>query len=296
MPHKARSLRKQRGDVTLFMLMAIMLSFLAIAMGLSDDVNRRMRFALTDDQTAYIQMLTGRLKDAYGNLLRSRGNASYTAQPVYILDNPGTISAAQLLSALGEPNPKYNVQAYVSDLKTYSPCTDTTSCTGVTGLLTYRKIYLWIPPESGIDTSGVNASGQWTPDPMVSLWETVDGSIIQSEIYGTTQHAYDRLTQWVQQYFAARQLTGGGVTTNRFRATDCADSLSQTGLPCMDSATIATAAFLQATGLTASDLVDGWGFPIQISNTSTASVLNLTSTQTQTNGQAFTVTRQILSP
>jgi len=296
MLQKVRSLRNQRGDVTLFMLMAIMLGFLAVAMGLSDDVNRRMRYALTDDQTAYIQMLTGRLKDAYGNLLRSRGNASYTAHSVYILDNPGTISAAQLLNALGEPNPKYNVQAYVTDLKTFSPCTDTTSCTGVTGLLTYRKIYLWIPPESGVDTSGVNAAGQWVPDPIVTLWETVDGTILQSEIFGTTQHAYDRLTQWVQQYFAARQLKGGGVSTNRFRAIDCADSLSQTGLPCMDSATTATSVFLQATGLTTSDLVDGWGFPIQISNTASASVINLTSTQTQTNGQAFTVTRQILNP
>lgn len=287
----------EQGGATLLFLMAILLGFLAVAVSLSDDVNRRLRLTRTDDQTAYVKELADRLNTAYDNLLRSRGTASYASQAMIVLDNPGTISGSQLLTALGENSPRYNVQAWVSDLKTFSPCTDASSCTGVSGQLASRKIYLWIKPESGVDTSGPNASGQWVPDLAVTIWEVVDGQMLQGVIYGDTMHTFDRLVQWFQQYYAASLIAGGSVTAmNPFRSTDCSDALAQQGLPCIDSASAASTTVLQATGLSASDLVDAWGFPIQLSNPTSATTLNLVSTQTQSNGQIFTVNRQIDSP
>jgi hypothetical protein len=286
----------EQGGTTLLFLMAILLGFLAVAVSLSDDVNRRLRLARTDDQAAYVKELADRLNTAYDNLLRSRGAASYASQAMIVLDNPGTISGSQLLTALGETNPRYNVQAWVSDLKTFSPCTDASSCTGVSGQLASRKIYFWIPPESVTDTSGPNATGQWVADPAVTIWEVVDGQMLQGVIYGDTMHTFDRLVQWFQQYYAARLVEGGGTALNLFRSADCSDALAQQGLPCIDSASSALTTVLQATGLSASDLVDAWGFPIQLSNPTSATTLNLVSTQTQSNGQIFTVNRQIDSP
>lgn len=286
----------EQGGATLLFLMAILLGFLAVAVSLSDDVNRRLRLTRTDDQAAYVKELANRLNNAYDNLLRSRGTASYASQAMIVLDNPGTISGTQLLSALGETNPRYNVQAWVSDLKTYSPCTDASSCTGVSGQLASRKIYLWIMPESGVDTSGPNASGQWVADPAVTIWEVVDGQMLQGVIYGDTMHTFDRLVQWFQQYYAARLVEGGGTALNLFRSADCSDAMAQQGLPCIDSASSASTTVLQATGLSASDLVDAWGFPIQLRNSTSATTLNLVSTQTQSNGQIFTVNRQIDTP
>lgn len=286
----------ERGDATVVFLIAILLGFLAVVAGLSDDLNRRVRFGRTDDQAAYVKELADRLQTAYDNVLRSRGSAGYTNQPLFLLDNPGTISSTQLLTALGEPNPRYNLQAWVSSLQTLSPCSDTTNCTGVSGQLTSRKIVLWIPPESSTDTSGINGSGQWLPDPKVSIWEIVDGATLQGVIYGDTMHTFDRLVHWLQQYYGARFIKGGGISANNpFRSSDCADTLSQSGLPCIDSPSTASAALIEATGLSMTDLVDGWGVPIQVSNP-TAGTLNLSATQTQSNGQVFTVSRQVGSP
>lgn len=286
----------EQGGATLLFLMAILLGFLAVAVSLSDDVNRRLRLTRTDEQAAYVKELADRLNTAYDNLLRSRGTASYTSQAMVVLDNPGTISGTQLLTALGETNPRYNVQAWVSDLKTFSPCSDASSCTGVSGQLASRKVYFWILPESDVDASGPNASGQWVPDPAVTIWEVVDGQILQGVIYGDTMHTFDRLVQWFQQYYAARLVEGGGTALNLFRSADCSDALAQQGLPCIDSASSASTTVLQATGLSASDLVDAWGFPIQLRNSTSATTLNLMSTQTQSNGQTFTVNRQIDTP
>lgn len=286
----------EQGGATLLFLMAILLGFLAVAVSLSDDVNRRLRLTRTDDQAAYVKELAERLNTAYDNLLRSRGTASYASQAMIVLDNPGTISGTQLLTALGETNPRYNVQAWVSDLKTFSPCSDASSCTGVSGQLASRKVYFWILPESDVDASGPNASGQWVPDPAVTIWEVVDGQILQGVIYGDTMHTFDRLVQWFQQYYAARLVEGGGTALNLFRSADCSDALAQQGLPCIDSASSASTTVLQATGLSASDLVDAWGFPIQLRNSTSATTLNLMSTQTQSNGQTFTVNRQIDTP
>lgn len=287
----------ERGDATVVFLIAILLGFLAVVAGLSDDLNRRIRFVQADDQAAYVRELADRLRTAYDNVLRSRGNASYANQALIVLDNPGTISSIQLLTALGESNPRYNLQAWVSDLQTFSPCSDAISCTGVSGQLTGRKIVLWIPPESSADTSGQNASGQWVPDPKVSIWEVVDGATLQGLIYGDTMHTFDRLVHWLQQYYGARFIKGGGVTAdNPFRSSDCADSLSQSGLPCVDTLSTASSALLEATGLSAADLVDGWNVPIKVSNPTSSATLNLSTTQTQSNGQVFTVSRQVGSP
>ena len=284
----------EKGGAALLFLLAILLGFLAIAAGLSDDVNRRIRFALTDDQTAYVKELADRLRATYDNQLRSRGTTGYASLPLVVLDNPGSITGSQLLTALGETNPKYNLRAWVSDLLTFSPCIDAANCTGVSGQLTGRRIVLWIPPESGVDTSGPNASGQWVADPNVTIWEVTDGQILQSSIFGDTLHTYDRLTQWFQQFYASRQLMAGSVSSsNPYQTSDCG-SVSSSGLPCLSSPTTATAAVLAATGLSASDLVDAWGYPIQVSNPT--GTVNLSSTQTQSTGLAFTVSRQVGTP
>ena len=284
----------EQGGATLLFLLAILLGFLAIAAGLSDDVNRRMRFALADEQAAYAKDLADRLRSTYDNQLRTRGGASYSSLPLVVLDNPGEISGTQLLTALGEPSPKYNLKAWVSDLRSFSPCSDAMSCTGVSGQLTGRRIVLWIPPESGIDASGPNASGQWIADPNVSIWEVVDAQILQGSIFGDTVHTYDRLSQWLQQFYASRQLMAGSVTDNNpYQMSDCG-SVASISLPCLATPTSASATFLAATGLSASDMVDGWGFPIQVSNPT--GILNLSSTQTQSTGQAFTLSRQVDTP
>jgi hypothetical protein len=284
----------ERGGAALLFLLTILLGFLAIAAGLSDDVNRRMRFALADEQTAYVKELAERLRANYDNQLRSRGNTGYASLPLVVLDNPGSITGSQLLTALGEINPKYNLRAWVSDLLTFSPCNDSASCTGVSGQLTGRRIVLWIPPESGVDTSGPNASGHWVADPNVIIWEVTDGQILQSSIFGDTLHTYDRLVQWLQQFYASRQLMAGSVSSNNpYQTSDCG-SVSSSGLPCLNTPTTATAAVLAATGLSASDLVDAWGYPIQVSNP--AGTVNLSSTQTQSTGLAFSVSRQVGTP
>ena len=270
----------EKGGAALLFLLAIMLGFLAIAAGLSDDVNRRMRFARDDDQAAYVKELADRLRTSYDNLLRSRGSVGYSSHPLVLLDNPGSITLTQLLIALGETNPKYGLRGSVSDLKTFSPCTDPSNCTGVAGQLTGRRITFYIPHDSY---------------PLVmKYYETVDGEILQRNIFGDTLHAYDRLVQWLQQFYASRQLMAGSVSSNNpYQTSDCG-SVSSSGLPCLNTPTTATAAVLTATGLSASDLVDAWGYPIQVSNP--AGTLTLSSTQTQSTGLAFTVSRQVDTP